>query len=338
MDIRFCDICNESIAQIHFDEGRAIVRADGVSCTASANARDEGRSTSPTTGDGGLWMAAIAILVAAGIGWLVVERAESAESAMAREGARRLALIEAALGDFSAVRSAEEDRAIQMEAALTTELESLRQAERDGRVRVEELAATTQSLLAELDERLSSLGTTLDGGVDSGQLDQLAAAVEGLRGDVEVLAGALVAELNSRPVASPEAADESANGTASPLLAGLADPDPLVRWNSVDQLARSGDADQALALLPMLTDPDILVRMSVARALGELGNPASIPALIEALGDTQPPVREASVVALRTLTSRNFRFDPLADDDDRERRIESWRSWWERGGSEEVSD
>ena len=105
---------------------------------------------------------------------------------------------------------------------------------------------------------------------------------------------------------------------------------------AVDQLARSGDAAAAVPLLPLLRDEDLVVRMSVARALAALGNPLATPALIDALEDPEPPVREAAVVALRELTGRSFRFDPVASEADRARKVDAWRRWWERTASEGV--
>jgi HEAT repeat protein len=68
-----------------------------------------------------------------------------------------------------------------------------------------------------------------------------------------------------------------------------------------------------------------------ARVLGDLGSPLGIPALIDALDDGEAAVREAAYLALRSLTKRDFPFDPVTEDaNERARRIKTWREWWEK--------
>ena len=52
--------------------------------------------------------------------------------------------------------------------------------------------------------------------------------------------------------------------------------------------------------------------------------------LIDTLSDPAPSVRNAAVSSLRILTEQNFRFDPLAKEADRNKRIRAWRDWWEK--------
>jgi len=101
------------------------------------------------------------------------------------------------------------------------------------------------------------------------------------------------------------------------------------RWNAVTVLGDTGDPRVVPHLLPMLSDEDVFVRMATARVLGDLGIPAAIPALIKALSDEQAAVREASVVALRVLSGKDFRFDPLGKETDRAKAQGSWRKWWD---------
>jgi HEAT repeat protein len=82
----------------------------------------------------------------------------------------------------------------------------------------------------------------------------------------------------------------------------------------------------------MLKDPDLFVRMATARALGDLKSERAIGPLIDALEDQETSVREAAVVALRVTTGRNFKFDPLASETDRARKVKAWRDWYKKSG------
>jgi len=111
-------------------------------------------------------------------------------------------------------------------------------------------------------------------------------------------------------------------------LPGLKDASAGNRWNAVTILGDTEDSRVVPHLLPMLDDEDVFVRMATARVLGDLGSSAAIPGLIDALNDGQAPVREASVVALRLLSGRDFRFDPLGKESERTKAQSSWRKWW----------
>jgi hypothetical protein len=340
MDIRFCDICNESIAQVHFDEGRAVLREGHVACLASSGDR---RSPSPegsrtgARGAGSLWTAALAIAAATVAGFLAIDRVERLEARHDRRETADRATLAAALDQLDAqwrAGAAEESAA---RAQWFEDLAELRREASGGRVRIEELALASQSQLAEIDERLAAL-TPRAAPAEEARLAELTAELERLRGDFELLAGALLSGLEAQAAQSPApgavAAPTPARG--HPGLDGLASADPVVRWDAVDQLVRSGDPELATVLLPLLRDADLLVRMGAARGLGSLGNPNAIPALIEALEDAEAPVREAAVFSLRLLTGLDLKYDPLAPAPDRARRVEAWRRWWERGGAEEL--
>lgn len=112
-------------------------------------------------------------------------------------------------------------------------------------------------------------------------------------------------------------------------LVNLKDASAGNRWNAVTVLGDTGDPRVVPHLLPMLGDQDVFVRMATARVLGDLGSPAAIPGLIDGLSDAQAAVREAAVVALRVLSGKDFRFDPLGRDADRRKTQGAWRKWWE---------
>lgn len=343
MDIRFCDICNESIAKVHFDEGRAVLR-DGHVCVVSSGEQGRASDRASRGGGGAEWMAAAAIVVATGLAWVALDRSERTAAELERDlTAERAQMATALSANAGVIEGLAAASAVERERLLA-ELDTLRAESSAGRVRIEELAAAWQGQLAGLGEAVAAL----EGDAQAGEAERLArveTSLTQLRGDVELLGGALIETLDrlsgSAPVDGADAgasalagADGTDTAVLSAAVAALGDDDAMVRWDAVDQLARSGDAAAAEPLLPLLADPDLVVRMSVARALAELGNPIATPALIDALEDPEPPVREAAVVALRQLTGRSFRFDPVASESDRERKVEAWRRWWERSGTE----
>jgi len=104
-------------------------------------------------------------------------------------------------------------------------------------------------------------------------------------------------------------------------------------------LGETNDAAVVPHLVPMLADPDLFVRMATIRVLDEnLSARSAAPALIDALEDEESAVREAAMLALRSLTGRDFRFDPLAGPGDRSKRVKAWRDWWKRDGEEFLQE
>jgi len=55
-----------------------------------------------------------------------------------------------------------------------------------------------------------------------------------------------------------------------------------------------------------------------------------VPALIDALEDTEAAVREAALGALRSLTGKDLRFDPMASESERSKKVKAWREWWKK--------
>ena len=45
-------------------------------------------------------------------------------------------------------------------------------------------------------------------------------------------------------------------------------------------------------------------------------------------------VREAAVVALRVISGKDFRFDPLSKEADRIKAQGAWRKWWEENSED----
>ena len=116
------------------------------------------------------------------------------------------------------------------------------------------------------------------------------------------------------------------------LLADLQHTNAGIRLDAIYALGETGDQGVIRHLVPMLTDVDLFVRMATARMLEDLDARAAVPALIDALADSQSAVREASMVALRQITGKEFRFEPVATDAERGKKVKLWRDWWKKSG------
>ena len=220
--------------------------------------------------------------------------------------------------------------------------------ERDANVR-----ETIQSMGGVMDEKMANLGNRLGRNENAVEALRQSSAEDrrtletGVRGAVDAAGVASkaaestqedVGYLTDRVVALEEvleggvATPGDSNGGRQPSwvshLPELKDASAGNRWNAVTVLGDTDDPRVVPHLLPMLSDDDVFVRMATARVLGDLGSAAAIPGLIDALSDDQAAVREAAVVALRLLSGRDYRFDPLGKEGDRNKAQSSWRKWW----------
>jgi HEAT repeat protein len=87
------------------------------------------------------------------------------------------------------------------------------------------------------------------------------------------------------------------------LVQALDDPQPLRRAGAAEAIGRLGGEAASLTLNKHLADPDPQVRMAVAAALGEIGDSAAIPALVPLLNDGNADVRRNVAGALGRIGS-----------------------------------
>jgi hypothetical protein len=115
------------------------------------------------------------------------------------------------------------------------------------------------------------------------------------------------------------------------LIVDLTSANAGVRWEAVDGLGQARDPQAVPALLPMLKDPDVFVRMATARVLGDLKALTAVAGLLDALEDNEDAVREAAFVALRNIVgNKDLKFDPLAPEAERAKRLKALREWWKK--------
>jgi hypothetical protein len=161
------------------------------------------------------------------------------------------------------------------------------------------------------------------------KLTELTLEVERTRGDLALLAQALLEELaaaNVEPV-EPVAPPEPIGAPWLAFVGGLSSSDDSERWNSVEELGASGDPAAAPHVVPVLTDPEMFVRMAAARVLGALGNAIALEPLVRALDDPEPSVREAAYASLVKLSGQSFVFEPNAEPKTRAKQVDAWRVW-----------
>jgi hypothetical protein len=293
---------------------------------------------------GAVWMAAASLVATAVVIYVFQQRVEQLGTAD-REFARG---IELGRADVRAL-----DRQLARLPAQTAELEQrltekLQQALATSEKQRAEFASATQraeQALSDLQRALGGLRKDLDSGTVgreqrldelshrlaqsedaqrelTGKLEQFQKSAESARAAAEAAAKAL-----------PEVPPAVATAPAwNALLPNLADPNPSTRWEAVDELGRTKDPAVIPHVLPLLRDSDLFVRMCAARVLADLGTLQGVPALIDALEDSEPPVRESAWNALRTLTGKDFKYDPQGSEADRAKKVKLWREWWKKEG------
>lgn len=129
-----------------------------------------------------------------------------------------------------------------------------------------------------------------------------------------------------------EATSSDGTPTWQGILPDLEHASSAIRLEAVYALGDTKDLRVVPHLLPRLKDEDLFVRLATARILEALDAEEGIPGLIDALEDRETAVREAAVLALRSITGQNFRFEASASEADRSVRVRAWRAWYEKQG------
>lgn len=282
-------------------------------------------------------LASIAVLLVAGLYYLEEDRMRRVEHEIGLLGGLEQSLWDTESSLHSEVNAARSDSLAEVQN-VQVELANMRAEMQRAADRQEEgtraLAEDLSRIEAEL-ARLESFSNDLSR--HGGDLISLQSALSQVRRDVGDLAGRMqVVEDSAIEAVLAEVPQVAPDGP--PVWAGLVDEltaeSSTDRWRAVQALGETGDLGVVEFLVPMLHDDDIFVRMATARVLGELRAFAAIPALIEALDDEEASVREQAMVSLRSLSGRNFKFDPNANESDRKRRVQAWKDWWKRAAEE----
>lgn len=374
MKIHFCDLCNESVPQAEFEQGRAFLRKGRVICArcesamsthlphtgvgvpiqappsgpavhihaggapslvTTAGARQEGGTGLLAGGLAGLSIAMVVV-----VSLMFSERL----SKLDREAQDSTRQLDQRLGQGLAQADARVQGALagvqQTQALQAQRLDQFEPA----------LAALAERAPKEAAELRARLDTLLADNGRVAALERFAAEQRERVGGLGAKLDALAAE-NVRLAQELAAAREAARAVPPAVVDApsanepewmalvrlLQDPSPTERWSAVDGLGRvleTGEQAVVPHLLPMLHDSDTFVRMVAARIFGDAKTVDAVGALIDALEDVEPSVREAALVALRNITARDHGFDPLGSEADRSKKVKAWRDWWKKAAPE----
>ena len=250
---------------------------------------------------------------------LVAELEEARREAVGR-GERLQARLDLALADVSRESNASRNEV----RDLTSRIDGLASQQRDSVATLREDLYRVVEKTGELDALVALVDR------HEAELERVAATAASLRTEVGEFGNRLEDVRTTDATPAPVGGAEPADAEWLPLLGDLQSQNSGTRWQAVQSLGATGDPAVAPYLTAMLQDQDIFVRMATARILGDLEAVVAIPHLIDALEDVEASVREASVVSLRAITGRDFRFDPGARDAERAKRVKAWRDWWKK--------
>ncbi len=111
-------------------------------------------------------------------------------------------------------------------------------------------------------------------------------------------------------------------------IAKLSSATPAVRAGAAEALGYLRAYSGAEALATALGDAVATVRREAAMSLGWCGGRRHVGTLLGRLDDADWTVRQAAWVALTNLTGMEFPYDALAEPDNREAQVKTWRDWW----------
>lgn len=315
---------------------------------AAPRGTPEGPVPTAPRGSGGVLVGMLAIAFAAAGFWTVLDRLDRME----RDGRAERNDLD---GDIAAARSRHEIFKAGLPGQLAGVEERIEERQLEQR---QALIASIDALRRELDlsgaredavaKELAAISTDLDK-VEQNSRERAEAATQNqlsLEKDLRFYSDRLIEleeslrTLSSRAgvIGAPAAGSgQPAAPSSKPwegLLADLQHTNAGIRLDAIYALGETGDREVVPHLIPMLEDVDLFVRMATARMLEELDARTATPALIDALEDGQSAVREAAMVALRQITGKEFRFEPVATDGERAKKVKLWREWWRKYGEE----
>lgn len=302
----------------------------------------------PSGGGTGTLLALVALLFSAGGFALLIDRIDRVRTGSEQTG-HDLELARAALeNDYKKLSSGIEEKLLVTEtrihakrdsgrAALESSLDSVKGGVEQHATRFDELESDISGIrLAAVKEDTES----------KARVDRLADQIATVEKDLRFYNDRLI-ELQENlrgitagggiPVAGADSgAAGSGEGTPAwtGLLADLKHKNSGIRLDTLYALAETRDPRVIPHIVPMLGDADLFVRMGTARILQDLDAREAVPNLIDALEDPESAVRESAMVALRAITSRDFRFEPVAAQAERTKRVKAWRDWWKKSGEE----
>lgn len=121
-----------------------------------------------------------------------------------------------------------------------------------------------------------------------------------------------------------------------PIREALPNADARTRSHLVYVLGRIGGPEAGRILTTALADPDPVVRFESAAALLDKGDFSGVPVLIKSLRDADRKIRFKSIESLKRFTKKDFGYDFAADAPAREDAALRWDAWWAKTRAELV--
>ena len=342
MEIRFCDVCSESIPDSDFDAGRAVT-VNGKHMHVACSMRRALSLGGPRS-----WLTFLLALFAAGVAtYLLIAELGRDERPDVVTQAERAAFEE---GLRASEKRIAEDVSRRMAEAMR-ENAGLRDA-------------ATKALRDDVSARLNLFQANVDGAGEeiAGHIQAHGKRLTRLEDEITALNGLMReikeqadrdAELRRRAAAAPppQPEPEPAPIAQTPppptepteperdpghdqeverWIQRLKDANENIRFSATLELGRLKDLRATAPLVQVLEkDKDYYVRLGAATALGDLKAVDAVPALIEALNDSDALVRTAANDALQAISEQPFEFVPGMSKSERRKLQKQWKGWFE---------
>jgi hypothetical protein len=333
MEIRFCDLCHESIPDADFETGRAVA-IDGRTMCVACGLRRSLSLAGPRA-----WLTLLLALYAAGVTTWLLARGSGPAGVSAPVAAAIREQADQTLADATR-GSAETTQAIQGMLDRAEARTNLASEANNEQVRA--LAAKVEQDREDIGARLRDLEVrvrTLDA-----QVGEVHAWLRELKQRAErEVTQPVEPPPAPEPVPEPPPTPPPATPIApAPPAQPQADPAELQHWidllrdsnagiafSATISLARLKDLRAVPALVSALeTYKDFYVRLGAADALRELKACDAVPNLIEALDDKDDLVRSSANLALQGITQHEEPFAPTLGKPELRKVQAAWRRWW----------
>ena len=336
MEIRFCDLCHESIPDADFETGRAVA-IDGRTMCVACGLRRSLSLTGPRA-----WLTLLLALYAAGVATWLLTRDRGPTGVSASVAAAIKSQADQTLADATR-RQAQSAEAVQKllesaDARTTAASEAIHQQISGLVAKVEQDRAETAVRLNALEAKVLALDAQV--AEVHGWLKELKDRAE--REVTQPVEPPPTPEPPPEPTPEPPPTPPSPTGPREQAPAPQVDPAQLQHWIDLLQdpdagiaftatisLARLKDLRAVPALVRALeTYKDFYVRLGAADALKELRACDAVPNLIDALDDKDDLVRSSANLALQGITQHEEPFAPTLGKPELRKVQKNWRDWW----------
>ena len=341
MEIRFCDVCSESIPDSDFDGGRAVTVAGKHMHVACSMRR------ALSLGGPRSWLTFLLALFAAGVGTylLIAELGRTERPDVVTEAEKEVfrSGLKASETRIAADVSARMAEATRENAAMRDA--SAKALRDDVRAQLEILQGQFEKAGQDIGDHLAAQRQRIT------RLEDEVTALNGLLREIKEQADR-DAEIRRRAAAAPPPVAEppppptptepdppvASEPTRPPghdeevdrWIRRLGDGNENIRFSATLELGRLKDLRATDPLVTVLKgDKDYYVRLGAATALGDLRAADAIPPLIDALNDSDALVRTAANDALQAVTEQPFEFVPGMSKSERRKLQKKWKDWFE---------